>query len=91
MSDNKENEQQEVLMKLINMSDEQLDSLFQLLEDQPHLSQFVAKRKAFVLVFSTFKRALTWIMSFIGVLWLGFDKIKDILKFIADTIITVIS
>ncbi len=79
-------QQEKNLRLLLGMSDEQVASLFQLIVDQPHLTKFVAKRKAFALVFGSIQRAFAWIAGFIGALWLGAERIKAVLQFLFDWI-----
>ena len=79
-------QQEKNLRLLLEMSDEQMASLFQLLVDQPHLSTFVAKRKAFQLVFGSIQRGILWVTGFAGALWLGAEKLKAVLDFLVQWI-----
>jgi hypothetical protein len=81
------NQQEKNLRRLLDMTDEQTAALFQLIADQPHLTAFVTKRKAFALVFGSIRRAVGWIAGFLGALWLGAEKIKAVVMFMAEQVV----
>lgn len=81
------NQQEKNLRLLLDMTDEQTAALFQIIVDQPHLTAFVAKRKAFTLVFGSIRRAVGWIAGFLGALWLGAEKIKAMVLFITEQVV----
>jgi hypothetical protein len=77
-------EQLEVLHKYGSMTDEDFDRHKRLLENEPDITEFFGKRKAFALVRESLQKGITWVVAIVGGILLGLDKIKAVFAFFID-------
>ena len=79
-------EQMEILHKYGSMSDDEFDRHKRLIENEPDITEYFSKRKAFALVRESLKKGATWFVAVMGGILLGLDKIKAVFAFLVDVI-----
>lgn len=85
--ENLSEEELKQLQKLLAMSDEETEAHFRLISNEPVITAFFSKRKAWALVFGSVNRAILWFAGISGAIFLGFDKIKAMLAYLLQSLL----
>jgi len=75
-------DEKKVLEKILNMTSEELEAHFRLIKEEPAITAFFSRRKAYALIFGSIHKAILWAVGLMAAVGLGFEKVKAFLVYV---------
>lgn len=78
--DDLNDERQEILRKLSELSNDDLKAIEKLVERHQDILKMLKKEEAWGIVFTTIKTSALWITVVIGAIYMGLDRFTDFIR-----------